>query len=207
MAKRIQTARHPRDLPHAIMLAPDEEINTGPARSVAIAGTALLDIWLRQLIEQRMRPDANLKAIFEDRGPLDSFSNRIAIAFAMNFIGTGAYLDLCILREIRNAFAHAAETFDFDREEISVKCDALWLPKKIKYKGLQDPTTSREKFIRAVKLIHDAIVEETVRKENNMGSSGFIHMGPPLPRPSPAPPKAPKQRLQRGQNGKVRGPT
>jgi hypothetical protein len=154
----------------------------------------LIDIWLRQLIESAMRPDADLKAIFENRGALDSFSNRITIAFALKLIGTGLYFDLRILRDIRNAFAHAPEALDFDNAEIKAKCDALWLPQKIKYQGREDPKSPREKFIRATTLILDAINEYLFRMESGL-KSDFIQIGPPLNQTQASPPKQRKTRV------------
>jgi hypothetical protein len=60
------------------------------------------------------RRDANLlKLLFDDRGPLQPFGSRIHLGYALGIYGGGVYADLKTIKDIRNAFAHAAEDIDF----------------------------------------------------------------------------------------------
>jgi hypothetical protein len=180
MARKIKTIRRHEHLPGARFELAMAEVYRQTARGAAIAGTAYLDLLLRSVIETRIRSDSNLHIIlFENRGPLQDFSARVQIAFAFNIIGSGAYCDLCALREIRNTFAHSADAFDFDRKDIASRCDDLWLPRHIHYENRPAPSTSREKFARAVELIADMLLEVLLRPE-----STFSQMGPPWPAPT-----------------------
>jgi hypothetical protein len=179
MSKRISVARRHLDLPKPYFVAAMAEINAQTSRGAAIAGTAFLDLLLRSVIEKRIRPLEDISTLlFENRGPLQEFSARIVLAFALEIIGTGAYLDLCILREIRNAFAHSAEAIDFDRPDVSAKCAALWYPLHISYEGRPPPVSPREKFVRAIEFLADGLFEELSRKPGGSPPS-FIRMGPP----------------------------
>jgi Mannitol repressor len=57
--------------------------------------------------------------LFDASGPLSTFSSKIAIAYAFGIIGPKTRHDLNLLREIRNAFAHAMRTITFDTQEVA----------------------------------------------------------------------------------------
>ena len=182
-----------------------EEINGQTARGAAIAGTAYLDLLLRRALEKQMRPDVSLQDIlFQNRGALQDFSARITVAFAFKIIGPGAYLDLCRLRDIRNAFAHSIEVFDFDRDDISEICKNLWYPANVHYIGRATPKTARGLFIRAVEIIADAIMEAITSSPENMPApKTYIQMGPAKTQP-PSSPKKPKIRSSRDHQAPTR---
>jgi DNA-binding MltR family transcriptional regulator len=58
----------------------------------------------------------------ENRGPLQVFGARIQIAFAIGIYGRHAYEDLCIVKDIRNAFAHSADAMDFSHSDVAERC-------------------------------------------------------------------------------------
>lgn len=182
MRKKITIAKRVEHLPTPSYVRAMAEINNQTARGAAIAGTAYLDLLLRSVLEKKMRPYAQLQdLLFENRGPLQDFSSRIQIAFAFHVIGSGAYIDLCILRDIRNAFAHSVEPLDFDRHDIAAKCENLWYPRRIQYANSPAPKTPRELFIRAIEFLVDGLIEIESKPGLIPLPSDFIQLGPPWP--------------------------
>jgi DNA-binding MltR family transcriptional regulator len=199
VSKKIRIPKRHEHLVGAKIEGVLNELNRQTARGAAIAATAYLDLLLRAVLEKHMRPFPDLHdKLFENRGALQDFSARIQIAFAFKVIGTGPYNDLCIMREIRNAFAHSAESFEFDRDDVAALCNDLWFPRHIYYEKKPNPNTPREKFVRALELIIDALAEVLIRPPH-MAPPTFIQMGPPYKaEPSPTSPKKPKLRSSRG---------
>jgi hypothetical protein len=188
MAKRIKTIKHPDALPAPKHLRAVEEINNQTARGAAIAGGAYLDLLLRGALERRLRNGSEIhERIFENRGPLNDFSSRILFAYALQIIGHSANSDLSKIREIRNAFAHSADAFDFGREDVATLCDNLWCPNKIKLGIRPMPSTSREKFTRAIELLADGFYEAL--KYPISSPPIFLLLGPAPPQPSASPKK------------------
>jgi hypothetical protein len=177
MATKIKTIKRHDHLPMPYFTRAMEEIKSQTDRGSAIAGTAYLDLLLRDRIERAMRPDPDLQnELFQNRGALQDFSARIRIAFAFKLIGVWAYLDMCALRDIRNAFAHSADAFGFDREDLATLCTNFHLPKAVKYQNSADPKTPREFFERDVEMLADGLIETQTEVRRNWD---FIMMGPP----------------------------
>lgn len=194
MAKKINVVKRQEHLPSPTYVRALAEIRNQTARGAAIAGTAYLDLLLRSALEKGMRPNLELQdSLFENRGPLQDFSARIKLAFALQIIGSGAYLDLCTMRDIRNAFAHSIETFDFDREDIAARCRALWYPRKIQFANKPRPEKPREMFVRGVEMIAQGLIEFQLGRR----SATFIQMGPPWPEPQQVRPSLQKPRARR----------
>lgn len=61
-----------------------------------------LGIYLRSLVVD----EKVAESLFQAVGPLSSFSQRIAVARAFGFISKSDYVDLNLIRKIRNHFAH-----------------------------------------------------------------------------------------------------
>ncbi len=195
MGKKIKIARRHVDLPTPYYKHAISEVESQTARGAAIAGTAFLDILLRMSLERLMRPYTELQnTIFENRGPLQDFSARIHVSFALKLIGTGAYNDLNILRDVRNAFAHSAEAFEFDREDIARLCNNLWYPKWIRFTGKPDPVTPRQMFVRSVQMIAQGLTEFMNAPAGHLPpQNAFILYGPPWPTEKPnAKPERPR---------------
>ncbi len=149
-----------------------------------------------------MRPISELQdALFENRGPLQDFSARIQVAFALNLIDRGTFVDLNALRDIRNAFAHTPEALDFDRPDVAEKCNALWYPSHLKYKDSPTPTTPREMFVRDIELLADLMIETEgylIKQAAIPMPRSYREMGPPWPPRKPQPsPKKPRTRVSR----------
>jgi DNA-binding MltR family transcriptional regulator len=97
-------------------------------RGCTLVGAALLDERLLKLIQARMieRATANkFDSFFEGYGPLAGFAARTHLAYLVGFIGNSIYQDLCVIRDIRNRFAHSSEDLDFDDERIKANCAKL----------------------------------------------------------------------------------
>ncbi|WP_354181630.1 hypothetical protein [Bradyrhizobium sp. LA6.1] len=66
-------------------------------------------------------------AMFEQDGPLATFSRKITMAHALGIIGPKAFANFKIIRFTRNAFAHATVPITFDTTEIEQACGELHL--------------------------------------------------------------------------------
>jgi len=82
------------------------------ARGCALVAGALLDERLLKILQARMitRATANkFDSFFEGHGPLATFAARTHLAHLLGFIADKVYQDLCVIRGIRNRFAHSSE--------------------------------------------------------------------------------------------------
>jgi hypothetical protein len=65
------------------------------------------------------------KAMYDQDGPLGTFSRKITLAAAMTLLGSISHENLRLMRHIRNAFAPAKVPITFDTEEVSDACAGL----------------------------------------------------------------------------------
>lgn len=102
-------------------------------RAAAIIAASFLEDSLRFLLERRcvQLSKREYSELF-DRGPLSSFEAMIKIGFAFDFYRNLVRDDLDIIRQIRNAFAHAMVPLSFDTPQVISKVDGL---KVIKWKA------------------------------------------------------------------------
>jgi hypothetical protein len=106
-----------------------EEIESSTPRAAMILAGAFIDDALRWAIEGQflthIRPD-DLKSVFEeDSAPLKSFHGKIIIGYSLGIFGPIARKDLTVIKGIRNVFAHAPRSINFDTREIAEECDKL----------------------------------------------------------------------------------
>jgi len=179
--RKPRYAKQLTDLPKPYHTAAMAEVAQQTDRGAAIVGAAYLDLVLRHAITARLcdLPDV-MPLLFEDRGPLQNFSARIQVAFALGIYGHRAYADLGIIRHIRNAFAHSAEAMDFNNSYLAERCKELWFP-KVRYGKRPMPSTARESFIRAIELLSDGLHENVGRQKDGMPPSAFLMSGPRPP--------------------------
>jgi|GEM_PF-2825859 hypothetical protein len=182
MAK-IMHARQIADLPKPYHTAAMAQIKKQTDRGAAIVGAAYIDLVVREALTARMGdlPDI-VTLLFENRGPLQDFGARIQLAFAIGIIGRGAYLDLCIIKDARNAFAHSAEAMDFDHADVKARCSRLWFAKTIRYGEYPMPSTAKERFIRTIELLADLLYENIRLHKARLSPSQVLMMGPPSPK-------------------------
>ena len=116
-----------------------ELYNTGSDRASAVHMISFVDVGLERLIHSKLRADlplAERKKFFGAGGPAESFSARITLAYAFQFIGPISWRDLNLLRRIRNDFAHSTLPIRFTTKDIADRCAELkivdqkgsWLP-------------------------------------------------------------------------------
>lgn len=113
----------------------------------AILGQAMVEYELEKLIRTRFKnvSDETWEEMTGDRGPLNTFSQKISAGFAFGFFDEVLRSHLDLIRNIRNVFAHAKLLVDFNDPII------LGELKKVKF-----PSQKRSKFARLVKEIHSA---------------------------------------------------
>jgi hypothetical protein len=70
-------------------------------------------------------------ALFGINAPLGTFANKIRIAFALDVIGSETFGNLNLIREIRNAFAHAKIHISFKNKQVRDVCALLVMPKDL----------------------------------------------------------------------------
>ncbi len=93
-------------------------------RGLAIVSVCFLDNMLEKLIRAVYRKDPRIKILFKDNQILQSFYNKVCIAYFSGLIPEALYDDLKLVGEIRNKFAHSVpETMSFNDVSIAQKID------------------------------------------------------------------------------------
>jgi hypothetical protein len=169
MAK-IKHARQIADLPKPYHTAAMAQIEKLTDWGAAIVGAAYIDLVVREAL------------IAHNRRPHQDFGARIQRVFAIGIIGRRAYDDLCIIKDVRNAFAHSAQAMDFDHTDVTARCSELWFAKTVIYDKRPMPSTAKERFIRTIELLADALLENIMRQKAGRPLSQFLMMGPPSPK-------------------------
>lgn len=207
VAMTIKFAKTIRDLPRGHYPWIMAEIKKQSDRPAAIVGASYVDLALRAALEQRLTdiPDVVYR-LFEDNGPLQSFSARIYLGFALGIYKRRAFNDLRLVRDIRNAFAHSVEPITFAYQDVGDLCNLLWLPKNISMANHPDPISPRDIYIRAVEWLIDGLFQETHRGRLVYPDPLALNYDAPGPRPSSRG-KSPRQRPSRGQTRKQTNPT
>jgi hypothetical protein len=145
------------------------EIHTLDDRSVAILAAVHLESSLEAAILTKMipLPENEVNEIFSgDAAPLSTFSAKIRMAFAMGILGPQTRKDLNIIKNIRNAFAHAQRPVKFDTPEIATACAQIQFlglvsrPEGPDYPDGSDwpPAGSRRQYIEATGFIAASFV-------------------------------------------------
>ena len=102
----------------------DSRLHGESDRSVALLAAALLDAQLESLFRARLKHHQDRLLGFD--GPLASFSTRIRMARALDWIDEEVERDLDVIRNIRNRFAHSFEQdLTFEDAEIKGWCSSL----------------------------------------------------------------------------------
>jgi hypothetical protein len=87
-------------------------------RGAAILAGSFAENALGHYLRFRMRDQEVADALFSPMGPLSSFSQRIAIAYAFGLIPKQRYRDFELIRKIRNHFAHHPMDTTFATAEV-----------------------------------------------------------------------------------------
>ena len=116
-----------------VQKAIDEIANDAP-RSAAIVGATFLEDVTQLSLLTKMVADLSkdeIDRLFIGTAPLSSFSAKINMAHALGLVGSKAKHDLDTIREIRNAFAHAKVSVNFDTLAIANAISGLHFRKLI----------------------------------------------------------------------------
>jgi DNA-binding MltR family transcriptional regulator len=116
-------------------IAPEEfkdfldNLSTEGDRGAAILAATMLEALLEELLTTKMRPlnKSQKSVLFDGDSPLATFSAKIKIAHAFSIISDDVCANLDLIREIRNAFAHAKRNLSFSTKEVSDVCARLRL--------------------------------------------------------------------------------
>lgn len=85
-------------------------------RGIVLAGVGFIDQCLLELLNKSFIDDKKLcKEVFEGNGLLSTFSSRINLAYLLGLIDEAFYIDLNLLRKIRNDCAHSYEPVDLSQ--------------------------------------------------------------------------------------------
>jgi mannitol repressor len=94
-------------------------------RGAAILAGSFLEHYLGLFLRSKIVDEKIADKLFDAMGPLASFSQRIAIAYAFGFINKQQHTDLELIRKIRNHFAHHPLNGTFQDNEVKTKVTAL----------------------------------------------------------------------------------
>jgi DNA-binding MltR family transcriptional regulator len=88
--------------------------------ATAILGAGLIEHDLEKLLRSKLKrkDDETWAMLIADNGPLNSFSSKIAMGYALGIYDQRARSDLNIVRNIRNAFAHSKKLIQFDHPAV-----------------------------------------------------------------------------------------
>lgn len=143
-------------------------------RGMALISSALAELGLFWAIYRRMPylgEEVKAQTFIGVGAPLGSFSSRIIIARAMGIIGPETETLLNQVRQIRNAFAHALRSLDFENDRIKLECERLKLPSM--HMKLLKPKTAREQFRVACSYLYSELFMDAMRQE---GMTHAVHL-------------------------------
>ena len=118
-----------------------EELKRETDRGLPLVGAALLDDRLTETLRSFFCevPGAN-KILDDANAPLGTFSSRTETCYALGLIDEFEYVEIGLIRKIRNEFAHANHGITFSSPRVQGLCSSLKsdLPQGADY-PLQDP--------------------------------------------------------------------
>ena len=129
-------------------------------RGAAILAVADFDNWLGGIVSGyfvKLNSELN-KRLFK-RGPLQNFSAKLDIGFALGLYDMRTLNNLRKINEIRNKFAHLTESLKFEDEPISVLCQNLDTGDS---SGLDD---SRSKYLNYLTQVKHTILTDLVNNK------------------------------------------
>jgi len=120
--------------------------------AVVIAAVSILDAQLERVLKRALRPMSKrmYARLFDSFRPLNTFSSKIIMAYAVGAITHDAFDELEKIRAIRNEFAHSSEILHFESSSIAPKFLSLKRPPTASTK----PT---EVFLACVRVIDKSL--------------------------------------------------
>jgi mannitol operon repressor len=102
------------------------EMHEGSDRVAAILGAALVESELRNLIRIALKDKSDVNALMEDRSaPLSTFSARTLVGKAFGLFDASLANEMDVIRSVRNDFAHALLSINFDHPIVVARCNKL----------------------------------------------------------------------------------
>lgn len=122
-------------------------------RGCALVAGCFLETAVQMSIESNLIEEkAVVNAVFEGAtAPASSFSAKIKIASALGMFGPVTAQRIGVVKDIRNAFAHALSPLYFDHPTITVYCRKL--SEEPFFRGVPENISSRERYINFCQLI------------------------------------------------------
>jgi hypothetical protein len=98
--------------------------------AVVVTAAAILDQTLERAIKTQLPGTTKVlsKKIFEDFGPLHSFSAKIDMAHALGITSDFVHIELGKIRKMRNSFSHSEKLLSLDTEPVKTLFYGLTRP-------------------------------------------------------------------------------
>ena len=147
---------------HASVSESADELEYANDRATALIVGATLSQRLKQAIERYLvvKNATELGRLFyEAQAPLGAFASRILMASALGFLRPAERRNLDTFRRIRNAFAHTAQTIQFDTPEVNAECEKLTLMPLGGFPDITAASSARDRFINAFYRLDIVIFE------------------------------------------------
>ena len=145
--KRSLSKRLSRISPNSEQFAASlAEFQGSSDRVCAIMGTALIEDTLVKTIGGCLEKTVEYGRLFHDEGgPFGTFKRRIVAARAFNLCSNEIEAEMEVIGEIRNQFAHALLSIDFENQDIAEKLALLQEP-HLSHKRAGEVSANRLRF-------------------------------------------------------------
>jgi hypothetical protein len=107
----------------------DAAINGEPIVT-AVLGAAMIELELDNLLRLRFPKisDSTWNTMVRENGPFSTFDQKITAAFAFRMFDEATRDNLKIVKNVRNAFAHAKTLIDFEHELVAAEIKKIKIP-------------------------------------------------------------------------------
>lgn len=119
-------------------------------RGAAILAGSFVEHYLGMFLRSKTIDEKVADELFGAMGPLATFAQRIAVAYAFGHINKSQYTDLELIRKIRNYFAHHPLQGSFQVDEIKDRASNL---SSFKTKSEEDPLRYRHAYLIACGIL------------------------------------------------------
>jgi hypothetical protein len=120
-----------------------------------LVACAVLDTELERALKTTMRPmnSAMYNRLFYGYGPLNSFSSKIDLSYALNITTDEIHANLTVIKGIRNKFAHSADVLTLESAEIQLLLRKLKKFGRSEENMTTDISSSTNFFIECVDVV------------------------------------------------------
>lgn len=140
--------------------------------TAAIVGASLVEIQLEQLLRYKLGrlTDEQWHELIDEAGPLGTFHRKIILGRTLKLYGDEVKANLEIVRNIRNAFAHAKRFITFDHELVVSELRKVKIPKTQKriHKRIKEVFLTGQ--FAYIELCHEITMALIRRYTNNLRS-------------------------------------